>query len=98
MSPLTAIGLGTVLFTMAGVLTDRLPIGTADGLAALGVASIALGRMGDSPLSAVVNSALAAHFAYRWWNGRDGRGGPRRRLRAGLRRFLGRRRTAPSQG
>ncbi|MFE4832965.1 hypothetical protein [Streptomyces sp. NPDC056672] len=98
MTPLTAIGLGIVLFTVAGVLTDRLPIGTADGLTALGFALIAVGCMDESPLSGVVNSALAAHFAYRWWNGRDDQGGPRCRLRAGLRRFVGRRRTAPSHG
>lgn len=82
---------------MAGVLTDRLPTGAADGFA-LGFAPIAVGRMNESPLSTVVNSALAAHFAHRWWNGRDDQGGPRRRLHAGMCRFVGRRRTAPSHG
>ncbi|MGW1039568.1 hypothetical protein [Streptomyces sp. bgisy153] len=98
MNIVTATGLGIVLCTVAGVLTDRLPIGPADGLVALGFSLIAVGRMDESPLAAVVNSALAAYFAYRWWNGRDGQGGPRRRLRAGFRRFVGRRRTAPSHG
>lgn len=98
MNPLTAIGLGIVLFTVAGVLTDRLPFGTADGLTALGFALIAVGRMDESSLSAVVNSAVAAHFAYRWWNGRGGLGGPRRRLRTNLRRFGGRHRNAMSHG
>ncbi len=98
MNIVTATGLGIVLCTVAGVLTDRLPIGPADGLVALGFSLIAVGRMDESPLAAVVNSALAAYFAYRWWNGRDGQGGPRRRLRAGFRRFVGRRRAAPSHG
>ncbi|MFJ3366418.1 hypothetical protein [Streptomyces anthocyanicus] len=98
MNPLTAIGFGIVLYAVAGVLTNRLPTGAADGLSALGFALIALGRMNESPLSTVVNSALAAHFAHRWWNGRDDQDGPRRRLRTGMRRFVGRRRTAPSHG
>ncbi|MER6684533.1 hypothetical protein [Streptomyces olivaceoviridis] len=94
----TVTGLGIVLVTAAGVLTDRLPSGPADGLSALGNSLIAVGFMDELPLVAVVNSALAAYFAYHWWNGRDGQGGPRRRLRAGFRHFVGRRRTAPSHG
>ncbi|WP_432041077.1 hypothetical protein [Streptomyces chartreusis] len=98
MTIVTATGLGILLCTAAGALTGRLAVGPGDGLAALGFALIAVGRMDEAPPAAVVNTALAAYFAYRWWNGRDDQGGTRRRLREGLRHFTGRRRTAPSHG
>lgn len=94
----SAAGAALILVAVAGVLTHRVVTGTADGLSALGFALIAVGRIGDAPGSAVLNSALAAYFAYRWWNGQDGDDGPRRRLRRYLRRFTAVRRAAPSHG
>ncbi|MGW0846796.1 hypothetical protein ACWD26_43120 [Streptomyces sp. NPDC002787] len=92
------MGVGILIVVLAGSLTRRISIQTGDGLLAVGFALIAVGRMAEDPVPAVVNSGLAAYFAYQWWNGRDDQGGPRRRLRAGLRRFVGRRRTAPAHG
>ncbi|MFC9818005.1 hypothetical protein ACFVJM_38820 [Streptomyces virginiae] len=84
-----------MLTSVAGVWTRRIPVGTADGLSALGFTLIAIGRSGEGAAYVAVNSAAAAYFAYRWWNGRDG-GGPRRRLRDSVRRFAAARRTAPA--
>ena len=82
----------------AGVWTRRIPIGTADGLSALGFALIAIGRSGEGTVPVVVNSAVAVYFAYHWWNGSDGGGGTRRRLRDSARRFTATRRTGPVSG
>ncbi|WP_031106435.1 hypothetical protein [Streptomyces sp. NRRL S-146] len=87
-----------MLTSVAGVWTRRIPIGTADGLSALGFALIATGRSGEGAVHVAVNAAVAAYFAYHWWNGRDGGGGPRRRLRDSVRRFAATRRTAPTSG
>lgn len=86
-----------MLISVAGVWTCRISIGTADGLSALGFALIAIGWSGEGAAYVVVNSAVAAYFAYHWWNGRGG-GGPRRRLRDSVRRFAATRRTAPASG
>ncbi|MGP3750071.1 hypothetical protein [Streptomyces sp. IBSNAI001] len=88
-----------MLTSVAGVWTRRIPIGTADGLSALGFTLIAIGRSGEGAAYVAVNAAVAAYFAYHWWNGRGGGGGgPRRRLRDSVRRFAAARRTAPASG
>lgn len=87
-----------MLTSVAGIWTRRIPVGTADGLSALGFTLIAIGRSGEGTAYVAVNSAAAAYFAYHWWNGRDGGGGPRRRLRDSVRRFAAARRTAPAFG
>lgn len=93
---LTLIGIAFVVCGLAAAFAGHLAQYQCDGLCALSCVPYAVDsiRSGNS-LWTVIDAALFAFFAYRWWTGGGG-DGTKRRLRSLQRRFTPSRRTAPS--
>ncbi|MGW2861886.1 hypothetical protein [Streptomyces sp. NPDC001205] len=89
------IGMSFVVCGLAGELTGRLARYQSDGMFALSYVPYEIDnfRSGHS-VWAVIDAALFAFFAYRWWTGGGG-DDTKRRLRSLRTRFTPSRRTAP---